>query len=85
MYCLDIEDSKIGLLQTARELGVKIVAYSPLARGMVTGMYVRRAYVNFLTLFSPLCQKSPDDFEKGDFRTMIPRQVLEAITFVVFF
>ncbi|KAG6330224.1 hypothetical protein ID866_8864, partial [Astraeus odoratus] len=38
-YALDIEDPKIGLLQTARELGVKIIAYSPLGRGLVTGQY----------------------------------------------
>ncbi|KAJ6517517.1 Aldo keto reductase [Mycena vitilis] len=35
----DIEDPKIGLLTTARELGVKIVAYSPLGRGLLTGQY----------------------------------------------
>ncbi|THU75936.1 Aldo/keto reductase, partial [Dendrothele bispora CBS 962.96] len=34
---LEIEDPKVALLQTARELGVTIVAYSPLARGMITG------------------------------------------------
>jgi aryl-alcohol dehydrogenase-like predicted oxidoreductase len=38
-FALDIEDPKIGLLATARELGVKIVAYSPLGRGMLTGRY----------------------------------------------
>ena len=42
IFCLDIEDPKIDLLRTARELGVKIVAYSPLARGLVTGEYVSR-------------------------------------------
>ncbi|THU95956.1 Aldo/keto reductase [Dendrothele bispora CBS 962.96] len=36
-FVLDIEDPKVALLQTARELGVTIVAYSPLARGMITG------------------------------------------------
>lgn len=40
-FALDIEDPKIGLLRTARELGVKIVAYSPLGRGLLTGKYVR--------------------------------------------
>lgn len=28
-----------GLLDTARQLGVSIVAYSPLGRGMMTGKY----------------------------------------------
>lgn len=34
-FTLDIE--KIGLLKTARELGVTVVAYSPLGRGLLTG------------------------------------------------
>ncbi|KAJ6518185.1 NADP-dependent oxidoreductase domain-containing protein [Mycena vitilis] len=38
-FTLDIEDPKIGLLATARELGVQIVAYSPLGRGLLTGQY----------------------------------------------
>jgi len=36
-WTLDIETN--GLLATARELGVTIVAYSPLGRGMLTGKY----------------------------------------------
>ncbi len=39
-FTLDIEDEKIGLLKTARELGVAIVAYAPLGRGFLTGRYV---------------------------------------------
>ncbi|KAF7326695.1 Aldo-ket-red domain-containing protein [Mycena venus] len=38
-FTLDIEDPKIGLLAAARELGVKVVAYSPLGRGLLTGQY----------------------------------------------
>ncbi|KAJ7759555.1 NADP-dependent oxidoreductase domain-containing protein [Mycena metata] len=38
-FTLDIEDPKINLLNTARELGVKIVAFSPLGRGLLTGQY----------------------------------------------
>ncbi|KAJ6518205.1 NADP-dependent oxidoreductase domain-containing protein [Mycena vitilis] len=38
-FTLDIEDPKIGLLATARELSVQIVAYSPLGRGLLTGQY----------------------------------------------
>ncbi|KII86674.1 hypothetical protein PLICRDRAFT_43317 [Plicaturopsis crispa FD-325 SS-3] len=38
-FTLDIEDEKIALLQTARELGVTVVAYSPLGRGLLTGQY----------------------------------------------
>jgi aryl-alcohol dehydrogenase-like predicted oxidoreductase len=40
-FTLDIEDPTIDLLRTARELGVAIVAYSPLGRGLLTGRYVR--------------------------------------------
>lgn len=38
-FTLDIEDPKINVLNTCRELGVKIVAYSPLGRGLLTGAY----------------------------------------------
>ncbi|KAF3402763.1 Aldo-keto reductase yakc [NADP] [Talaromyces pinophilus] len=38
-FFLDIEDSEINLLSTCRELGVGVVAYSPLGRGMLTGRY----------------------------------------------
>lgn len=40
IFALDVEDPKIGLLEAARELGVAIVAYSPLGRGLLTGRYV---------------------------------------------
>jgi aryl-alcohol dehydrogenase-like predicted oxidoreductase len=36
-FALDIEDPKIALLNTCRELGVSIVAYSPLSRGFLSG------------------------------------------------
>lgn len=38
-YALDIESPQIALLKTCRELGVAVVAYSPLGRGMLTGAY----------------------------------------------
>lgn len=38
-FTLDIEDEKIGLFKTAKELGVAVVAYSPLGRGLLTGQY----------------------------------------------
>lgn len=34
---MDIESEQIGLLKTARELGVAVVAYSPIGRGMLGG------------------------------------------------
>ena len=39
-FTLDIEDEKYAVLKTARELGVKVVAYSPVGRGLLTGRYV---------------------------------------------
>jgi len=38
-FAIDIENPSINLLKTCRELGVAIVAYSPLGRGFVTGQY----------------------------------------------
>jgi aryl-alcohol dehydrogenase-like predicted oxidoreductase len=74
-FALDIEDDKIALLKTARELGVTIVAYAPLGRGILTGQYkspddfeesdFRRSlprYVNLVAMLSStysLCLGSP--------------------------
>ena len=38
-WTLDIESPSTGILATARELGVTIIAYSPLGRGFLTGKY----------------------------------------------
>lgn len=38
-FSLDIEHSDTPILQTAREFGIAVIAYSPLARGMITGKY----------------------------------------------
>lgn len=38
-FTLDIEKPDIDLLNTCRELGVAVVSYSPLGRGMLTGAY----------------------------------------------
>ncbi|KIW44792.1 uncharacterized protein PV06_03240 [Exophiala oligosperma] len=40
---MEIEDPQYNLLQTARELGVAVVAYSPLGRGFVTGSIQSRS------------------------------------------
>ena len=37
---LDIEFEKLNLFKTAQELGIAIVAYSPLGRGLLTGSFV---------------------------------------------
>lgn len=39
-FTLDIEDPKIGLMELAKELGIAVIAYSPLGRGLITGQYV---------------------------------------------
>ncbi|KAK7178818.1 hypothetical protein DPSP01_014346 [Paraphaeosphaeria sporulosa] len=36
-FALDIEYPEIGILETCRELGIAVVAYSPLGRGFLTG------------------------------------------------
>jgi aryl-alcohol dehydrogenase-like predicted oxidoreductase len=57
-FTLDIEKPETGLLEAARELGVTIVAYSPLGRGMLTGKYTspndfdQRDYRRYLPRFS---------------------------------
>lgn len=38
---MDIEKPEIGLRQACRDLGIAVVAYSPLGRGMLTGQYKR--------------------------------------------
>lgn len=38
-FALDIESPKTDLLKTCRELGVAVVAYSPIGRGLLTGQF----------------------------------------------
>jgi aryl-alcohol dehydrogenase-like predicted oxidoreductase len=42
-FALEIESDQTQFLATARKLGVKIVAYSPLGRGFLTGAIASRA------------------------------------------
>lgn len=50
-FTLDIEFPDVVLKKTARELGVTIVAYSPLGRGLLTGKYVsKNSFIDFLGL-----------------------------------
>ncbi|KAF2099272.1 Aldo/keto reductase [Rhizodiscina lignyota] len=41
-FALDIEDPNIDLLRTCKELGVAVVAYGPLGRGLLTGHLTSR-------------------------------------------
>ncbi|KAG6855263.1 hypothetical protein H0H87_005900 [Tephrocybe sp. NHM501043] len=56
---------KTGFVDAAKEAGVSVVAFSPLARGLVTGRHV--VYF-FHTSF-----KSPADFSDDDLRKHLPR------------
>ncbi|KAL2813934.1 NADP-dependent oxidoreductase domain-containing protein [Aspergillus cavernicola] len=86
---LDIEDPQVALLDTCRELGVAVVAYSPVGRGLLTGRYPTREtvskefFLNLLPRFSeenfPLIQKLQEAIqsvaaEKG----ITPTQVILA-------
>ena len=42
-FALEIESSQTEFLKTARELGVKIIAYSPIGRGFLTNTIKSRA------------------------------------------
>lgn len=79
-FTLDIEDPEINVLKTARELGITIVAYSPLGRGLLSGRFVRHDLFLHDTPRVQLClcmtQKSPDDFEDM-FRKNTPRYSAE--------
>jgi aryl-alcohol dehydrogenase-like predicted oxidoreductase len=54
-FALEIESDQIGLLKAARELGVQVVAYSPLGRGFMTGTINSRDDFNEgdMRLFQP--------------------------------
>lgn len=55
-FCLAIESPEIRLLETARELGVAVVAYSPIGNGFLTGKI----------------RKQEDFTQPGDLRASIP-------------
>ena len=63
-FCIAIEDPKIDVLKTCRELGIAVVAYSPLGNGVITGTLRTQA----------------DFTKPGDLRKMLPwlrEEVLE--------
>ncbi|THH17698.1 hypothetical protein EW146_g3171 [Bondarzewia mesenterica] len=85
-FTLDIEDPKIGLLKAARELGVTIIAYSPLGRGLLTGRYrspddfeendFRRTIPRFAKENFPNILKLVDDLKQiGEKHSATPAQV----------
>ncbi|KAI0940606.1 hypothetical protein AcW1_003759 [Taiwanofungus camphoratus] len=70
-FALQIESS--GFVAAARELGVAIVAYSPLGRGLITGKQVRFAYLPSVRLTNAFRYKSRKDFDADDIRQMLPQ------------
>ncbi|KAL0572432.1 hypothetical protein V5O48_009525 [Marasmius crinis-equi] len=62
-FTLDIE--KNGLAATAEELGVSIIAYSPLARGLVTGRFRSKADFDPKDLRLTLPRWSEENFPKN--------------------
>ena len=62
-FNLEIEEDKIGVLSVCRELGITIIAYSPLGRGILTGQVVSgHSYyiiLSFLTCFRNRLLTSP--------------------------
>lgn len=43
LFTMDIESSTSEILKTCRELGVAVVAYSPIGRGVLTGQFQSHA------------------------------------------
>ncbi|KAM0518986.1 hypothetical protein ACHAPE_003977 [Trichoderma viride] len=56
-FTLEIEEPQRRFLETCRELGTAVVAYSPLGRGLLTGSI----------------QSKEDITKEGDMRSMLPR------------
>lgn len=70
----ELSIEKNGFAKAAEDVGVSVVAYAPLSRGLVSG---KSATISFL-LFTFVLTKyqrytSPNDFEEGDIRKMLPR------------
>ena len=50
----ELEIEKDGFLQSAKELGVALVAYSPLGRGLATGRCSHSSFLSLLSAFSDI-------------------------------
>lgn len=64
-FSIDIETPQIDLLKTCRELGVGIIAYSPLGRGMLAGTYKSVADFEDGDFRKYLPRFSPENFPKN--------------------
>ncbi|KAJ7435782.1 NADP-dependent oxidoreductase domain-containing protein [Mycena galericulata] len=72
-FTLDIEDPKINLLNTARELGVNRCILAPVKGSPHRSIRVPFEYIPLFAHELTGPQKSTDDFEEGDFRKVVPR------------
>jgi len=64
-FALNIESEQIKLLKTCRELGVAVIAYSPLGRGMLTGAYKSPGDFDASDMRRFLPKFSPENFPKN--------------------
>lgn len=64
-FSLEIESQQFKLLETARELGVAVVAYSPLGRGMLSGTLRSHADLEEGDIRSWLPRFSAENFPKN--------------------
>ncbi|KAL2870118.1 NADP-dependent oxidoreductase domain-containing protein [Aspergillus lucknowensis] len=64
-FSLEIESDQINLLKTARELGVAVVAYSPLSRGILSGQIRSRADLGPDDIRSWLPRYTEENFPKN--------------------
>ncbi|RMJ23289.1 reductase [Aspergillus sp. HF37] len=62
LFTLDIESPGSGILQTCRELGVTVVAYSPVGRGVLTGRFQSHADIPAGDLRRMLPKYSEENF-----------------------
>ena len=59
--------------QEAEDLGVSVIAYSPLARGLVTGRYAK-SYALLQNISEIINRyRSRADFDQDDYRLILPR------------
>ncbi|KAJ9639106.1 hypothetical protein H2204_004014 [Knufia peltigerae] len=64
-FTTELESPQIGLLDACRELGVAVVAYSPLGRGFLTGQYRSLDDFDDDDIRRTLPRFSPDNFHKN--------------------
>jgi aryl-alcohol dehydrogenase-like predicted oxidoreductase len=64
LFTLDIESSASEVLKTCRELGVTVVAYCPIGRGVLTGHFQSHADIPETDLRRMLPKYSEENFPK---------------------